>query len=829
VKNYTATIVLCLLAFAVTVSAQQPDPVERKVENPMSDTPNVNPLINDEPTRPRVPVRKVEGTKSVEELSINSDKQSLSGPDTARVVVYEGNVDAHIGTFRIQADKITVFEATNRMIAEGNVVFDQGDQQRITGSRAEWNYATKLGFFVNSTGFTNQTQDGTRIYFTADRIEKVNLTTYIATNAELTACDQDVPKWSFTTKRAVITTGDRIRIKGTAIRVKKVPVFYLPYASLSLKRKDRSSGFLTPSFSGSGSKGFRVSNAYYQTLGDSADITFRNDVYTARGIGFGADLRTRFNSRSFLNMGFYAVKDRIFGPKASAANPNQGGSSLYVDGVHYFSNGFLAAADVNITSNLAFRQVFSDTIQAVISPEELSQVFVNKDFSAYSFNILARTQITTLPNVRIRIRELPSVSLDGRPSLLSFVSKLPVYFSFESAVEGVSRKETPNDPTLFATQVNGSPVDTPSIVQRLDFHPNISIPFTFSGWSATATAGVRGTYYSNTIDPTTRLILGKDLTRAYGEFEFDVRPPALQRAYRHKDGTFFFRHVIEPYIIYRNISGISDYRNTILFDYVDAIADTSEIEYGISNRFYTRRSTENVSGKPQETAGRKVPLSSQPYEALTITVRGKYFFDPTFGGALIPGQRNQFYPIDTFSGFSYGGVPRRFSPINLETRYRPRRSLEADVRLDFDVSAPGLRDLSVAFGLNRHLFQFYQSFYYTRAIVLAPSLARFGVPFGVEPGTQNGSQWSPSVFLGNRDRGLFGGASVFFDFQNRPQGVNSSLVSSTVTLGYTWDCCAVTGQYYTFNVGLRKENRVVFAFRLNGIGTFGTEQLGQKH
>jgi LPS-assembly protein len=715
------------------------------------------------------------------------------------------------------------------MIAEGNVVFDEGDQQRITGSRAEWNYATKLGFFVNSTGFTNQTQDGTRIYFTADRIEKVNLTTYIATNSELTACDEDVPKWSFTTKRAVITTGDRIRIRGTAIRVKKVPVFYLPYASLSLKRKDRSSGFLTPSFSGSGSKGFRVSNAYYQTLGDSADITFRNDVYTSRGLGFGADLRTRFNSRSFLNMGFYAVKDRIFGPKASAANPNQGGSSIYVDGVHYFPNGFLAAADVNLTSNLAFRQVFSDTVQAVISPEERSQVFVNKNFSAYSFNFLARTQITTLPNVRVRIRELPSVSLDKRPSLLSFVSKLPVYFSFESAVEGVSRKETPNDATLFATQVNGLPIVAPSIVQRLDFHPNISIPFTFSGWSATATAGVRGTFYSNTIDPTTRLILGKDLTRAYGEFEFDVRPPALQRAYRHKDDSFFFRHVIEPYIIYRNISGISDYRNTILFDYVDAIADTSEIEFGVSNRFYTRRSTEKVSGKPLETAGRKVPLSSQPYEALTITLRGKYFFDPTFGGALVPGQRNQFYPIDTFSGFSYGGVPRRFSPINLETRYRPRRSLDADVRLDFDVSSPGLRDLSVAFGLNRHLFQFYQSFYYTRAIVLAPSLARFSDASGVEPGTQKGSQWSPSAFLGNRNRGLFGGASVFFDFQNRPAGVRSSLVSSTVTLGYTWDCCAVTVQNYTFNVGLRKENRMVFSFRLNGIGTFGTEQIGQRH
>ena len=355
------------------------------------------------------------------------------------------------------------------------------------------------------------------------------------------------------------------------------------------------------------------------------------------------------------------------------------------------------------------------------------------------------------------------------------------------------------------------------------------MPFTFSGWSATATAGIRGTFYSNTIDPSTRVVLGKDLTRGYGEFEFDVRPPALQRAYRHRDGSFFFRHVIEPYIVYRNISGVSDYRNTILFDYTDAVTDTNEIEYGISNRFYTRRSTESVSGKPTETAGRKVLLSSQPYEALTITVRGKYFFDPTFGGALIPGQRNQFFPIDSFSGFSFGGVPRRFSPINLETRYRPRRSLDADVRLDFDVKSPGVRDLSVAFGINRHLIQFYQSFYYTRAIVLAPSLARFSDNRGLEAGTQKGSQWSPSIFLGNRDRGLFGGASAFFDFQNRPAGVRSSLVSSTVTLGYTWDCCAVTVQNYTFNVGVRKENRVVFSFRLNGIGTFGTEQIGQRH
>ncbi|MDQ3258999.1 MAG: hypothetical protein M3R15_34910, partial [Acidobacteriota bacterium] len=60
-----------------------------------------------------------------------------------------------------------------------------------------------------------------------------------------------------------------------------------------------------------------------------------------------------------------------------------------------------------------------------------------------------------------------------------------------------------------------------------------------------------------------------------------------------------------------------------------------------------------------------------------------------------------------------------------------------------------------------------------------------------------------------------------------PGGRSSSLVSSVATVGYGWDCCAVTLQNSTFDVGLRKENRVLFSFRLNGIGTFGTEQVGQ--
>ncbi|HEX8098388.1 MAG TPA: LPS assembly protein LptD [Pyrinomonadaceae bacterium] len=822
-------LTLCLVAAAQRTHAQQTNPVDRKVTNPITDTPNVNPLQQDQPIRPRTtPATKTEAGQSTEELEVRADRQTVTGPKDARVIVYEGNVDARIGTYRLQADKVTVYEAANRVVSEGNVVFDQADQQRITGTRAEWNYRTKTGFFVNSTGFTNRTQDGTVMYFTADRVERVSLDTIIATNAEVTACEDDVPKWSFRSKRAVIRIGDRVRLKGPTFRVKKLPLVYLPYASVSIKRSDRDSGFLTPTFGGSGKKGFRLSNAYYQTLGRSADITLRSDLFTRRGLGTGADLRTRANSRSFLNLGFYYVKDRIFGPKKGPDNPDQGGSSFYAEGVHYFPNGFLAAADVNVTSNLAFRQVFSESIQQAISPEERSQVFVNKNFGDYSFNFLARTQVTSLVNSRVRIRELPSVTLDKRPSALRYFERVPVYFSIEGGVEGVSRKETIENADLFREETGGAlAVITPSIVQRLDVHPRFSVPVHFAGWSVTGTAGLRGTYYSNSIDPTTRLVLSRDVVRGYGEFELDVRPPALARDFRHGDGSFFFRHVIEPYLTYRKVAGVSNFERVIRFDYVDAVADTNEIEFGVTNRFFTRRSTESVNPVAARAA-RKNPLAVQPYEALTVTVRGKYFFDPYFGGALIPGRRNQFYPVNTFSGFSYGGVPRRFSPLNVEARYRPRNDLFADLRTDLDVQGGGVRAVSATFGINRALVQVFQTFYYTRAINLSPSLARFADARGNEPGTLRGSQWSPSVFLGNRDRGPFGGLSLFFDFQKRPGKGDRSLINSTATLGYAWDCCAVTAQYFSFNFGLRHENNFVFSFRLNGIGTFGTEHIGQR-
>jgi LPS-assembly protein len=840
--QFLALVLLC----AAAAFGQQTNPVDRRVANPITDTPNINPVTQEQIAAPGAKKPTVAPEGGDGEVVVYSQSQSGEGEQGKRVVVHSGNVDVRYGIYRMQADKITIIEAENKMIAEGSVVFDQGDDQRITGSRAVWNYKTKLGTFENSTGYSNQTQDGTIIYFTADKVERVALDEVVVTNGMFTACDEATPKWSFTADEARIKTNDRVKLKGAKFKVKDITLLPVPFASIPIKKQDRASGFLTPAFGYSGDKGFRFSGAYYQTLGRSADITFRGDIYTSRGIGYGADFRSRANSRSYFNAGFYAVQDRIFGDDAGPETPDQGGSTVYAEGVHYFPNGFTAAADVRLTSNLSFRQQFLDGVQQIISPIEVSQGFINKSWNSFTLNLLARSQVISIPNVRVKTRNLPSVNFEKRPTMLSFLE--PLYFSFQASVEGVSRREEVDDPVAYRAQAGQDPVVSPVLGQRLDIYPRVTLPINTKYLNVTASGGGRVTYYSNSFNDM-RQVTGRDVIRKYGEFELDLRPVALARNFSAKNNVFLFRHVIEPFLTYRYIKGVNNFNRIIRFDYLDTITDTNEVEFGVTNRIYTRRYTEAVTEEAQERLRKissvmevndssiEAALSAtgtpqsvdavQPYELFTLTVRGKYFFDPNFGGALEPGRRNQIAPITAMSFYTFGGVPRRFSPLSIDATYRPQRTVFINSRMDVGVQGDGLRAISATVGYDTPLVKVFQTFYYTRAVDLVPSLQRYANADGKEAGTLRGSQWSPSVFLGNRERGLYGGASLFFDFENRRAFELSPLISSLYTLGYAYDCCSLALQFYTFNVGVRNENRFTFSFRLNGIGAFGTEQFGQ--
>ena len=882
-KRFSLFVFACSLGTVTALGAQSPlappDGSPRAVVRPAQDATPAEPAATQEEPATDKPAKESKGAKKGQketkqagsEVTIESSTQTKTGD----VFTYTGYVDARYQNIRLQADRVEYNTTNDDTVAEGNVVFDQGSSQRITARRAELNMASKLGTFYDATGFTDRTATGEFLYYTAKRIDKVAADEYVLYDADLTACEDSIPKWSLKSKQARLTVNDRVRLHNAVFDIKGVPVFWLPYASIPIDRKERQSGFLLPRFGNSSTKGFTYSQAYYQTLGRSADATFRTDYFSSRGLGFGFEFRARTDERSGIRLGTYIVKDRLWGDPG----PDQGGSAFFLEGVQYLPHGWVAVADARITSNLAFRRTFSDTYEEIINPQERSTLYFNNNYGRYSFNLLAEGDSTTInqqnivnpdqtTDVAINIRHLPSVEVLSYDRPL--FQKVPLYFSFDAAAEGLRRIEKVGDVTVFRT---------PNMVQRFDLYPKFTLPLPFDmhGWAITPSLGLRTTFYSNSLNPAALrynpnlftldpndprilnpplgrglqarsielfdplnpgLVESKNLSRNYLEFAVEIRPPVLGRVYYKPDGEPNFKHVIEPYVIYRRLAGISQFDETLLFDERDAIADTNEVEYGITNRFFVTRH-EKGAGKKQQAESESADddddgddktssASGQPHELLSVTVRQKYFLDPTFGGAFHPIRRNQFYPIDTFSGFGYGGIKRRFSPINIIARARPLSALFADLNVDYDVQRNGFKDLAATGGARGNNWQVSEAYFFSRTF-----RAKRGQ---IEPGTFSGNQWITAVDLGNLQRGVYGGTRLNIDFTDRfdptdlvDQTSSGRIVNSRTYLGYAWDCCGVQFNVATYNLpqNVRDETQFYFTFTLGGIGSIGNENIGQ--
>jgi hypothetical protein len=572
-----------------------------------------------------------------EEVTVSADKQSKDG----ELFIYEGYVNATVGNLRLQADHIVYNEATGDAVAEGNVIFDEGADQRVTARRAEINLASGRGMFWETTGFTNRTQTGEYIYFTAERVVKTGPTTYELYEANITSCEDVVPKWNFRSRRAELKMGDRITLGNALFQVKGWTVFVLPYAWIPSTRTGRKSGFLIPTTGSSNQKGRTIKTAYYQTLGQSADITFRNDIYTSRGLGFGAEFRAQTDEKSYMRLGVFTVKDRLFGVDGE----NQGGTAFVGEGVQYLPNGWLAVGNVSLVSSLRFRQAFSDDISQVVDPRRESTFYANNNNGNFSFNFLASNETTTLfrpnrasnnqfsgegANFDVKVRQAPQVDLNMYSRRI--FANLPIYLSFDSSIGALKREET----------VDGNTVSiTPAAVQRFDFQPKLTMPLaTIGGVAITPSLAVRETFYSSSLNPDIasfdperfaaspddpRLnpalpefnpaitlfdreqfdpIIPESFLRQYAEFTVDIRPPGLEKSFLKADGSPRFKHLIEPYLTYRLIKGIGDDFNRIIrFDERDAVANTNEFEYAIVNRFFT--TTDSSEFRRRKRAGRE--------------------------------------------------------------------------------------------------------------------------------------------------------------------------------------------------------------------------------
>lgn len=728
---------------------------------------------------------------------------SSKGPQEKDGNVYKLHdaVEIDYRDYTLRADEITYDQDSGNAIANGHVTLDGGpNDEHIEASRAEFNIRTQLGKFENvlarsgaEIGVKKATLTTTEPFtFTGSSVEKTGPERYVIQHGTVTSCALPKPKWTLNAERIDIDLSDTARIYNTTFRVEGVPVLYLPFATHPTTNLGRHTGFLVPTFGVSSRKGTIVGDSIYFAINRSMDATVGAEYFSSRGWSQHGTFRARPSEYSSIDFDYFGVVDRGIGtPKV-----DQGGQDVKLASEALFPHGVRGVADVNYLSSFVFRLAFTEGFTQAVNSEVKSQAFLSKDYDGYFLNAYAaryQNFQSATPGDLITIFHVPSVNLS---SVDRSFSATPVYWSFDGTVGGVTREE----PTI----------ETDGVVGRFDVNPRASIPLQFHGWTFRPELGLRDTYYSERSAGVNGAILDDGLNRRAIEAIMELRTPALGRIF---DQTVFghkLKHTFEERAIYRRVNGVSGFQNVIRFDALDILSDTNEIEYGMIHRLFAKPVNKDCSKKEFDENGVEKPCSDASRELLSWELKQVYYFDPTFGGAIINGKRNVVTTSLDFAGISFLTEPRKFSPIVSKIRVSASQHVEGSWEFDYDPVASRINASTLFVD-----YRFDQLFFGgSHAFLRAPGEILVSNPI---PGPDRFNQFR---FLGGyggpNKPGWSSAAGIGFDSNF------DFLQYGSFQATHNWDCCGVSVEYRRYALGnVRNENQFRFAFSLANIGLFG--------
>jgi LPS-assembly protein len=528
---------------------------------------------------------------------------------------------------------------------------------------------------------------------------------------------------------------------------------------------------------------------------------------------------------------------------------DQGGEDAHLLAERSFGD-FRSVANVDYLSSFVFRIAFTDVYTQAIDSEVRSQIFLSNTTGGFHFNALAEryqnfevcnpnTQLnascsTITQTELVRILHTPSLFISGEERRLG---NTPLYWSFESAAEGLQRREAPED--LPQRQLG---FGTATMVGRFDLAPSLAMPLQWQGWSIRPALTLRDTFYTEQYNAALATATGRAdddiLNRKSLEASFEVRPPALSRVFDRPWLGRKWKHAIEPRMKYDYVTGVNNFADILRFDTADVLTNTNEVEYSLVNRLYAKRLDANakdcaaqgmsaltIGGVPQVGAVPwELPLNpdaqacaSGPREILSWEVGQKYFFDPTFGNALVAGQRNVFTTTADFTGIAFLDSARRFAPLisRLRVETSPRTNTEWDLDYDFRDGRINSSMALVNYRLGAFIMGGGDAF--LRVIEPPSGTASPNSPLSELASTKEFNQFRLLFGYGQLNkRGLSAATSVGFDANL------GSLQYATAQSSYNWDCCGLSLEYRRFALGsVRNENQYRFTFTLANIGAFG--------
>lgn len=735
------------------------------------------------------------------------DQEQFAG-DT---VTLTGHVVAHYEDYVLHADKVIYNRKTTEVEADGNVQVAGGPNDiLINASNGDMRLDLHTGRFFNVHGSQGvRTAGHTVVYstpnpllFTARVLIEEGKDHYKLIDGSMTNCRIPHPDWQIIA-HSIALDERRASTSSAWFKFLNMPIFYLPYLRHAVAADDRESGLLIPVLSNSSIKGYVVGEQVYWAINRSMDMVVGTDYFSKRGWAPNGDFRYKGTGLDHALVRWNALLDRGIEESTPTGEElvNQGGVDILAEGIKAFSPETRVAGTAEYLSSYVYRLVFNDNYSQATSSEVSSDVAFTHAHDGYVPSLAFdrfQTFASTTNGDEVRILHLPNLRYDvvTRP-----LGPTPLYWSVGSSLDYLSRSE----PEFHARNVG-----------RLDLYPRLTLPFEAGGWNFVAEGALRDTAYTtsqvaNAPGQFIPTISHSPLNRTAAEATFDIRPPAFERDFELPFGHSVLRHVIEPELTYRYVGGIGPQaRNVLLFDTTDIVTNTNQLGYSLTQHFYVRsRDAKPCATNPDSgTAASPAPDAASdpapdPLPAVTACpaqsrewaswqLAQDYYFDPTFGGAVVSGHRNVFESTLDLTGVAFLTSPRNLSPLISRMRFNAVPNMRIEWDFDYDPKV-GRMDAD-------NLFAGYSFGRATVGVVHAllnavdENTSTSGTSFVL--GTLKSQEVQPFVEFGKPSgKGVNLALNGGYDFAEH------TLQYAGAQAVYNWDCCGLTVGYRRFELG----------------------------
>ena len=680
---------------------------------------------------------------------------------------------------RIFADRVDLFFDKQLLVAEGNVAFT-GPEGRINAERVEFHLGNGTATFFDAVGlvsipnanvaeFANQDPD---VYFYGTRVEKLGPKKYRITRGGFSTCVQPTPRWEVTTRSIDLNLDDYALARSAVLRVKGVPLLYLPAIYYPLQEDQRSTGFLMPTYGTSTVRGGSLSNAFFWAISRSQDATFFHDWFTRAGQGVGSEYRYVASAGSSGEARFYRFSQRESEfTTGTQTNVLPEATSYEVRGsmVHALRPGVSVRGRVDYASDLITQQIYQQNVYQASNPIRNIEGSFAGSWGALSANALyQRTEVFYSRSSSNLSGSTPRISSAIAPTRLF---GLPLYGSVNSEYAYLP----------YQSLADGE-VAADNSLARFELAPTLRVPLSsLSYLSLNSTASYRTTYFDRSRDEAGRPS-DEPIGRSYFSFRSDIVGPVLTKIWDtpENESVDRMKHVIEPTFTIDHVTDITNAARVPSLAHISdvVVGGSTRLTYGLNNRFlYRQRPTGTARGSSQEF--------------LTIGIQQTYYTNPE-------ASRWDYQYLVSTSRLR----PVDLSPVALTMRFAPNAAVSANSRLEYDVSGLGLQTVSLGGSVNSGAMTAnatYSHVVYTPASktsVLAVS--------------------DTMRFLQGRATGTY---ALSWDL------ARSYIVSQSLTASYLAQCCGVQVEFQQYNFPdlgfpVSADRRINFGFVLAGLGTF---------